>query len=419
MNIFPGRRRTNPFNSNMRRPALAREEGIRHISMIASTWRCCNESASSRACSSLVRAGKGGRLGGFWRLLGSTRRGRLGGRRSNPRGGQPQLVLDVGHRLHQPRAVPQERVRAAAELGVEAPRHREHLAALLRGELGRDQRAAALGRFRDHDTQGESADEAVAGGKAGALRRCAQGHLRDHRPLVRHALPQFQRVPRIGDVDTAGEHADGAAAGRERPPVGGRIGPHGEPAHHRHPPHGQVPRERLRGQQPIGSRPARADDADGPLLRAERPLYEERGRRVVDLLEAGGVLRVANGHETYAQSCHLRLPGGGVRRARPLQPRQLGRRKADRGGEIGNGRGEYLAGRPVSLQQGQRGPRREFRRVQHQPGLFLRHLPLRPSAPVSSRHPDRGPGAPDRRGGSRWRSPRAAGSARSALLRSS
>ena len=64
-----------------------------------------------------------------------------------------QVFQNILHRLHQLGAVAQQLVRAAALHTVHAAGHGEDFAPLLGGMGGGDQRAAALGRFHDHDTE--------------------------------------------------------------------------------------------------------------------------------------------------------------------------------------------------------------------------------------------------------------------------
>src|SRR5215469_5111235 len=91
-----------------------------------------------------------------------------------------ELALERGEnvvgRFGKRRAVANETVRAF-RTGIErGARHRENLAALLQGIVGRDQGARALRRFDNNHASRKARDDAIAARKMARLRRLAKRH---------------------------------------------------------------------------------------------------------------------------------------------------------------------------------------------------------------------------------------------------
>ena len=94
-------------------------------------------------------------------------------------------MQDIGGLGHQGRALFEEVVAALAGGAVDVAGDRQHRAALIGGEPGRDQRAALAGRLDHQHGQRHRADEAIARGKSPGFRLRAQRVFRDHRALLR------------------------------------------------------------------------------------------------------------------------------------------------------------------------------------------------------------------------------------------
>ena len=97
-------------------------------------------------------------------------------------------------------------------------RHGEHLAALLGGHAGGDQRARAPRRLDDQHAQRDAGDDAVAAGEVLGARHEARRVLADQAAALADPALQLGVLRRIDVVEAAGEHGD--RAGRAAPPRG-------------------------------------------------------------------------------------------------------------------------------------------------------------------------------------------------------
>ena len=104
---------------------------------------------------------------GFFRLV-ELQLGRMADRltvavagKRRGRGQRAQLLQHVIDRFDQLRAVANQAVAAARRAAIDAAGHGKHLAALLHGVPGGNQRAGALGGFDDDHAQAQAGDDPV------------------------------------------------------------------------------------------------------------------------------------------------------------------------------------------------------------------------------------------------------------------
>src|SRR5207237_9420484 len=100
-------------------------------------------------------------------------------------------VLGAGHRRG---ALAQQLVGANAHRIENAAGYRQHVAALLEREIGRDQRAAAVAGFDDNRSARQARDDAIASGKIDRVRRYAGREFRDERAAAVLGNPPRQRA---------------------------------------------------------------------------------------------------------------------------------------------------------------------------------------------------------------------------------
>ena len=81
-----------------------------------------------------------------------------------------KLLQHVVGRFDQDRPVAEQAMAASRRAAVDIARHGEHVAALLHGMPGRDQRAGAFGRLDDDHPQRHAADDAVSLGEGAGQR---------------------------------------------------------------------------------------------------------------------------------------------------------------------------------------------------------------------------------------------------------
>ena len=123
---------------------------------------------------------------------------------------QAELREHIFGAFGQNRAMPNEVVRTPAS-GIERrPWYSEHIAALLKRQARRDQRARAGCRFDDHDAQRHPGNYSVAAWKMPRLRLGPQRQLGDDHAATRQRVVQTAVFWRIDDIDAAGNHGDAA-----------------------------------------------------------------------------------------------------------------------------------------------------------------------------------------------------------------
>jgi hypothetical protein len=150
----------------------------------------------------------------------------LGGLLAPAGEGGGQRLLHVGGVANEGGAVAQEEV-AAGGAGVErVAGDRQHLAPLVGGGAGGDERAGAFGGLDHHDAQRQARDDAVAGGEVAGLRLEPDGMLAQPQALGGDVGGELPVLGRVDVVHATGHHGHGA--GGERGPVRGRVHPAGE-----------------------------------------------------------------------------------------------------------------------------------------------------------------------------------------------
>lgn len=182
----------------------------------------------------------------------------------------------------------------------------EDLAVLLESHARRDERAGALGRLDDDDTEREPGHQAVAAWKVPGAGLPAHGHLGDQgATLVQDGFGQRDVLGRIEFVEPAGQHGHGSGAktggmrrgvdaarqaGDDRIALGAEVA-------------GQHPSEFLTG----GGGVARADDADGELPgEVFATDHGEQGRGMRDVAQQ----RRIGGFARSDEACPAFLYGG-------------------------------------------------------------------------------------------------------------
>ena len=120
---------------------------------------------------------------------------------------------------------------AAGAAGVQnAAGHGEYFPALVGRKACRDERAAALAGFDNHDATTETADDTVAGWKIVGVRSCAQWIVADHGALFSNRQRQPTVLRRVELVDAATENGERAATGIDSRTVCHRVDTERQPA---------------------------------------------------------------------------------------------------------------------------------------------------------------------------------------------
>lgn len=145
------------------------------------------------------------------------------------RGGQGQLLKDIGSAVHQ-RAFLDQAVAPFAFRGIDPPGHGKNIPPLFQGLVCGDQGAGAVGGFDNHDSQREAADDPVSGGKAKTFRRGSQRVFADYCAGVGYLFMEFPVLAGIDNIQAAAHDRDGLASCVQCPPVGGGVYPQGKTA---------------------------------------------------------------------------------------------------------------------------------------------------------------------------------------------
>ena len=179
---------------------------------------------------------------------------------------------DVVGGLDERGPVADERVAALVAEPERRPGHRHHLAALVGGAAGRDQRTALERGLDHHDAQRHAADDPVPAREVLRLRLGGRGSSETIAPLAAITLARGPCSGRIDAVEPA-EHADGRAR-VERALVGGFVDAAGQAAGNHEAEAGKVAGQRRGHVERRRRGVTRPDDGD------HRPC--ERGRVAVD-----------------------------------------------------------------------------------------------------------------------------------------
>jgi hypothetical protein len=179
-------------------------------------------------------------------------------------------------------------------------RHREDFAPLLEGEARGNQRARALCRLDDDDTDREARDQSVAAREIAGARLPAERHLAHRCAVFQDFVEKRGMFGRVDAIVPAGEHGDGAA--REARAMGGRIDPARQARDHHQPGFAEVVRK-ARGDFRARRRGiARTDHRDHrPRERGEIAAHGKQRGRIVDLGEPRRVGGLAQPDQTNAQ----------------------------------------------------------------------------------------------------------------------
>src|ERR1039457_2438485 len=215
--------------------------------------------------------------------------------------------------LDQARALLNQQVRTPTELGSDVSRHREHLAALIDGELGRNRRTGILRALHHQNAHADSADNAVADGEILRNRPRPQGKFRNNQSFSRQFHRQLAVFRRIDDIHAASQHGYGVPAASQRAFVGGGIDAARHPADDGETGVRQVPRQALGHCQAVGRRTPRPHypQADG-LQQLDAPAGEQQYRRIEDLAQRLRIARIADGDRHGGALRHLLVLRGGV-----------------------------------------------------------------------------------------------------------
>ena len=190
-------------------------------------------------------------------------------------------------------------------------------------DVGGDQRARGLRRLDDHRHRAERRHDPVAVREVDAARRvCPAGARRSPR-RARRSARRAAVARRVGDVGPAGEDRDRVPPPASAPRCAAASIPRAMPLTTATPASGEVARQRLGDPQPVGARPAGADDrhrrrsARGPpSAPGRRRPYSGRALAAVEVAKRGRVGRVGG-----------RDPPAPARSRRPLAARS--RRRSD------------------------------------------------------------------------------------------
>ena len=119
------------------------------------------------------------------------------------------------------RTLPDQVVRALGSRIERRARHGEHLASLLEGEAGGDQRSRAARRLDDDDTMRKPRDDAVAPRKIPSARLPGERHFAQRRATLDEALEERAVLVRVDALMPTREHRNRARG--ERGPMRARI----------------------------------------------------------------------------------------------------------------------------------------------------------------------------------------------------
>ena len=99
----------------------------------------------------------------------------------------------------------------SAARGVERnSQHGEHLASLLAGEAGRDERAGSLGGRHDKHADADARDQPVAARKILRPRRMAGCSFADEKAALPDRVLEHRVLGRVDHIETAGDHRNGS-----------------------------------------------------------------------------------------------------------------------------------------------------------------------------------------------------------------
>jgi hypothetical protein len=186
-----------------------------------------------------------------------------------------KLFQHVVHVLDQLGAVPNQPVAAARRAAVHATRHSKHLAPLLHGVPGGDQRPGSLGRF-DHDhPQAHARDDPVSLRERAPQGRRTRKRFAGDRAALDDFGSQLVVLRRIDVEHAAAQDGDCSPAGRQRTAMGRRIDAAGHAADDRKPGPGQAGSQPLSLGQTVLRGVPRPDDGDGRGIRRQDRAADE------------------------------------------------------------------------------------------------------------------------------------------------
>ncbi|GBC91539.1 hypothetical protein HRbin14_02312 [bacterium HR14] len=179
--------------------------------------------------------------------------------------------------------------------------HGEHLAPVLTCQSGGNQRAALLARFNHQCAQRPARNQPIAHRKPPRIRGTEVAELRDHRPTCFGNLrEQAQVFSRIRLAQPAAEDCNRAPAAFQRGAVCDGIYAECATADNRQSRLAQVAREPLRYHPPICRRMACAHHRNPEAVALlNRAPHKQRGRRVGNLAQGVGILRIVLGYQAH------------------------------------------------------------------------------------------------------------------------
>ncbi len=194
-------------------------------------------------------------------------------------------------------AVADQAVGAGGGRARHAARHGGDRAAELGAEVGRRERAGALGRLDDHDDAGERGDQPVAGDEGPAVDAEPGRHLRDDGAGSADRDVEAALGRRVRAVDTAGEHGDRRRGAGQRASVRGRVDAERQPGHDAHAGRRQAAADVVGDREPVLRRAPGADHGDRVVEpdALRRTGDVQHGRRIGEVAQARRVARRRSG----------------------------------------------------------------------------------------------------------------------------
>jgi hypothetical protein len=213
-------------------------------------------------------------------------------------------VLDA---IHQHCAFPKQSIAAAGLAAERASRNGEDLPILFERHPGGYQRAAFLRRFDDDHAERKAGQDTVAAGEILGQRRGAQREFAEHGATTfDDCVGEAAMLWRVGNVDTASQDRDGAAAGLERSAMRRAVDSARQATDDDEAMCGEFKAQPLGHPQTGFARRARADHRHaGSVDGFEQPARDEKRRGVGDVLQVGRVIGVGPSYQARTEPWQL------------------------------------------------------------------------------------------------------------------
>lgn len=213
-------------------------------------------------------------------------------------------VLDT---INQHRAFPKQSIATAGLAAERASRNGEDLPILFERHPGGYQRAAFLRRLHDHYAERKAGQDTVATGEILGQRRSAQREFAEHGATTfDDCVGEAAMLWRVGNVDTASQHRDGAAAGLERSAMRRGVDSARQATDDDEAMCGEFKAQPLGHPQTGFARRARADHRHaGSVDGFEQTARDEKRRGVGDVLQVGRVIGVGPSYQARTEPWQL------------------------------------------------------------------------------------------------------------------